>query len=46
MPGHVKLGASGEPDPDPAPYLIVSNDMKREAMAKAYDSKKSVWCPD
>ena len=46
MPGHVKLGAKGEADPDPTPYLVVSMEMKREAMAKPYDSKKSVWCPD
>jgi myosin heavy chain 6/7 len=46
MPGHVKLGKSGEPDPDPSPYLCVSMEMKREAQAKPYDSKKSYWCPD
>ena len=32
MPGHVKLGKTGEPDPDPSPYLVVSMEMKREAM--------------
>jgi len=46
MPGHVKLGKTGEPDPDPCPYLVVSMEMKREAQAKPYDSKKSYWCPD
>merc|ERR1712123_489705 len=46
MPGHVKLGKTGEADPDPSPYLCVSMDMKREAQAKPYDSKKSYWCPD
>ena len=46
MPGHVKLGAKGEPDPDPAPYLIVSMDMKRADMLKVYDPKKSYWGPD
>ena len=46
MPGHVKLGAGGGEDPDPTPYLVVSMEMKREAMAKPYDAKKSVWCPD
>ena len=46
MPGHVKLGAKGEADPDPTPFLVVSMEMKREAMAKPYDSKKSYWCPD
>ena len=46
MPGHVKLGQGGGEDPDPSPYLMVSLEMKREAQAKPYDSKKSVWCPD
>ena len=46
MPGHVKLGATGEPDPDPEPYLVVTLEMKREAMQKPYDSKKSVWAPN
>ena len=46
MPGHVKLGKSGEPDPDPTPYLVVSMDMKRADMLKAYDPKKSYWAPD
>jgi len=46
MPGHVKLGASGEPDPDPLPYLVVSNEMKRADMSKPYDAKKSIWVPD
>ena len=46
MPGHIKLGKSNEPDPDPAPYLIVSMEMKREDQLKPYDSKKSFWVPD
>ena len=46
MPGHIKLGKSGEPDPDPAPYLIISMDMKRADMLKPYDAKKSYWGPD
>ena len=46
MPGHVKLGKAGEPDPDPSEYLIVSMDMKREDQLKVYDSKKSFWVPD
>jgi len=46
MPGHVKLGKAGEPDPDPAPYLIISMEMKRADMLKPYDPKKSYWCPD
>ena len=31
MPGNVKLGSSNEPDPDPMPYLAVSNETKRRA---------------
>merc|ERR1711892_1455752 len=46
MPGHVKLGKTGEPDPDPSPYLCVSMEMKREAQAKPYDPRKPYWCPD
>jgi len=46
MPGHVKLGKPGEPDPDPVPYLVVTLDMKRADMLKPYDPKKSYWCPD
>lgn len=46
MPGHIKLGKSGEPDPDPMPYLVVSMEMKREDLRKPYDPKKSVWVPD
>ena len=46
MPGHVKLGKPGEPDPDPSPYLVVTLEMKREDAMKPYDPKKSYWCPD
>ena len=46
MPGHVKLGAAGEPDPDPLPYLVVDIETKRADMAKPYDAKKSVWIPE
>ena len=46
MPGHVKLGKSGEPDPDPIPYLVISMEMKREDMLQEYDPKKSYWAPD
>jgi hypothetical protein len=46
MPGHVKLGKPGEPDPDPLPYLVVTMEMKRADMLKPYDPKKSVWAPD
>ncbi len=46
MPGHVKLGKSNEPDPDPKPYLLVDMELKRADMLKPYDPKKSVWAPD
>ena len=46
MPGHVKLGKAGEPDPDPLPYLVLTPEMKREDANKPYDPKKSYWCPD
>ena len=46
MPGNVKLGAKGEPDPDPFPYLVVSIDTKRADANRPYDPKKSYWCPD
>jgi len=46
MPGHIKLGKSGEPDPDPLPYLVVSLEMKRADALKPYDPKKSYWSPD
>ena len=28
MPGHVKKGGKQEADPDPSPWLIVSNEMR------------------
>ena len=46
MPGNVKLGSSGGPDPDPTPYLYVSSETKRTDMNKPYDPKKSVWVPN
>jgi myosin heavy chain 6/7 len=46
MPGHVKAGKAGEPDPDPAPFLVISMEMKREDMLKPYDPKKSYWVPN
>ena len=30
MPGHVKRGGAGEPDPDPAPYLFISYEEKQK----------------
>ena len=46
MPGNVKLGAKGEPDPDPIPYLVVPMEVKRADQSRPYDPKKSYWCPD
>ena len=46
MPGHVKLGKAGEPDPDPCPFLVLTMEMKRADANKPYDPKKSYWCPD
>ena len=46
MPGHEKKKKNQGDDPDPSEYLIVSMDMKREDLAKVYDSKKSFWVPD
>ncbi|KAL9706066.1 hypothetical protein quinque_009584 [Culex quinquefasciatus] len=33
-------------DPDPGPWLFISEEMKKEAMAKPYDGKKACWVPD
>merc|ERR1712213_113234 len=44
MPGHVKK--SEGPDPDPSPWLIVSDELKVKLKAKPYDPKKSYWVPD
>ena len=46
MPGHVKLGKAGEPDPNPLPFLVISVEDKRKDQNKPYDPKKSYWCPD
>ena len=44
MPGHVKRGGAGEPDPDPAPYLFISYEEKQKGcLAHTLDVwKKSV----
>jgi len=44
MPGHIKK-TSG-PDPDPSPWLLVSDALKEKNKAKPYDPKKSVWVPN
>ena len=43
MPGHVKLGGGGEPDPDPLPFLVVTSATKKKEAARSYDPKRSVW---
>ena len=44
MPGNIKK--SEGPDPDPDPWLIVSDALKVKLKAKPYDPKKSCWVPD
>ena len=44
MPGNVKK--SDGPDPDPSPWLLVSEELKVKLKAKPYDPKKSCWVPD
>ena len=44
MPGHIKK--SEGPDPDPSPWLIVTDELKTKLKAKPYDAKKSCWVPD
>merc|ERR1712077_55236 len=46
MPGHVKLGKAGEPDPDPMPYLVTDMETKRADQNIEYDPKNMYWCPD
>ena len=41
MPGHIKKVTG--PDPDPSPWLIVSDEIKIKNKNKPYDPKKSVW---
>ena len=40
MPGNEKKKESEGADPDPAPYLYLTFDMKRNDMLKPYDPKK------
>ena len=44
MPGHVKK--SDGPDPDPTPWLAVTEELKKKLLTKPYDAKKSCWVPD
>jgi myosin heavy chain 6/7 len=44
MPGHIKKTTG--PDPDPSPWLVVSQELKDKNKVKPYDPKKSVWVPN
>merc|ERR1712242_22851 len=44
MPGHI--AKTDGPDPDPDPWLVVSDDLKQRLLKKPYDPKKSCWVPD
>lgn len=44
MPGHIKKTTG--PDPDPSPWLCVSQAIKEKLKSKPYDVKKSVWVPN
>ncbi len=46
MPGTRIVLKSGEPDPDPAPFLFLSQEHKARNAAKPYDPKRSCWIPD
>ena len=40
MPGNEKRSGQQAPDPDPAPFLYLTFEMKRNDMAKPYDAKR------
>ena len=44
MPGHI--AKSSGPDPDPDPWLVVSDELSVKLKAKPYDAKKSCWVPE
>ena len=44
MPGHIKKTEG--PDPDPDPWLVVSEELRKKLLSKPYDAKKSCWVPD
>ena len=44
MPGHVPKTTG--PDPDPWPWLAVSDELFVKLKAKPYDAKKSCWVPN
>ena len=45
MPGTKIVLTTGD-DPDPAPYLFVSAEIKRKLESKPYDPKRSCYVPD
>ena len=45
MPGTKIVLNAGEPDPDPAPFLFVSAEIKQRIAEKAYDPKRSCYVP-
>jgi len=45
MPGTKIQLNTGEPDPDPAPFLFVSAELKQKIAEKAYDPKRSCYVP-
>ena len=45
MPGTKIVLKAGEPDPDPAPYLFVSDEIKKKIAEKPYDPKRSAYVP-
>ena len=45
MPGTKIVLNAGEPDPDPAPYLFVSDEIKKRIAEKPYDPKRSCYVP-
>ena len=44
MPGHVAKSTGS--DPDPYPWLAVSDELKIKLKSKPYDPKKSCWVPE
>merc|ERR1711953_1146398 len=44
MPGHIKKSEGEDPDPDP--WLVVSEELRKKLNSKPYDPKKSAWVPD
>merc|ERR1712073_158710 len=44
MPGHIKKSEGADPDPDP--WLVVSEELRKKLNSKPYDPKKSCWVPD